>query len=423
VTEANVSTVICLAIAAKLVASAPRRDYGFSTRSAFASARTGTQVDAAYLIAVVVSGIAVSYAGVRAGLVFAILLQAGFIVGSRLVLPGNHDYLDLLVALLCLRLFDDPAGLAVALQLVTATVWIYAAFQKCYHNEFVDGSFFYVALQENSRRKSRQWWTKYAPAIPPIEGFYGPSDPVGRSFCRRVAVLVVAAEILFPSLALVATNSAMRVGALLCLAVPIGLLTGETNFLITNLVLMLAFVYPFQVATLRGAIGDPVVLGILLWCAVWPPIHAVLTRYYRFTSWKLAGWGMFATCLPTVEIIDSRGEPVRSRGFNSVQFAILSLCGYCRLHRLRKRVARAFFRLCRPGQVIGVLFRWYRCRGEECVTDCVLLLNTADAVTQRFCVSDPNSESELRTRLLGLCIMDGSGRTHNLQTARAGRVY
>jgi hypothetical protein len=34
---------------------------------------------------------------------------------------------------------------------------------------------------------------------------------------------------------------------------------------------------------------------IAAWLVVWPPVHMVLARAYGFSSWRFAGWGMYAT--------------------------------------------------------------------------------------------------------------------------------
>jgi hypothetical protein len=401
--ERELAVGISILVAGKVVANALRRDYGFTIRSALASARTPTQVDAAYLIALTVCLAVVWRTGVEAGLSFAILLQAGIIVGSRFVLPGNHDYLDLFAAVLCLRLMRQPDALFAALQTVTVSVWVYAAFQKLYHGEFVDGSFFYVALQENARYKHPQWWAKPLAlrAIPPIDGYFAQVNSAGQAFCRRLAILVVVAELLVPLVALMVNGTVWSFLLMLALAMPIVALTGESNFFITNAALGLAFLAPFRKAAWPAIASDPIALAIVAWCLLWPPAHAALVRRYRFTPWKLAGWGMFATAPPRVYVVDSRGVLIPAPAMASTQLSILTMCGYCRIRWLREYACRSFFRLYRKEKVKGVLFRWYRRRGERYVTECVWLCNAHDASPRTFEVADERAASDLNAFVLG----------------------
>lgn len=388
-------------LTAKILADTLRRGYGFDMPNVIGSARKPIEVDIVYLIALAACLVVVNKAGLAAGLLIAILIRLSHIISFRVVLPGNHVHLELLVAIICFRLLDQPGALPTVLQIVTASVWVYAAFQKVYHREFLDGSFFYTALQANSRRTNDQWWSKFIPRIPPLRGYYDAINPAGQEFCRRLAVGIVAVEFAFPLIALVATGTLPGFLIMLALSLPVGLLTRETNFMISNVLLSLTFLIPFDIGALSTIASDPVVLGIVVWCLIWPPVHAVLTRRYRFSSWKLAGWGMYATQIPRVEVVDPRGRLLTTQSGPPIPAAMLPICGASRIRWLREYTSRSFFRWCHKDPANGLLFRWYRQRQGRYVTECVWLPNQPGATPKTFEVSDKASVQELWRCLAG----------------------
>ena len=397
-------------LAAKILADTLRRGYGYDMPNVIASSRGPIEVDMAYFIGLAACLFVVHEAGVAAGLLIAILIRIAHIISLRVAIPGNHMHLELLVAIICFRLLDQPGALPTVMQIVIASVWVYAAFQKVYHREFLDGSFFYTAFQKNSKRANDQWWSKFVPRIQTMRGYYGVINPDGQQFFRRLAVSVVAVEFAFPLIALVANGTLQGFLLMLAMSLPVGLLTRETNFMITNVLLSLTFLVPFDIGALSMIASDHVVLGIVVWFLIWPPVHAVLTRRYRFSSWKLAGWGMYATQVPRVEVVDTQGRLLTTQPGSTIPTSMLPICGASRIRWLREYASRSFFRWDHKYPAKGLLFRWHRLRHGRYVTECVWLPNKPGATPVTFEVSDAASEQELRRCLVGSAPPDEAAR-------------
>lgn len=52
-----------------------------------------------------------------------------------------------------------------------------------------------------------------------------------------------------------------------------------------------------------------VVNGLLVLVTLWPPVHILLVQRFDLSSWKLAGWGMYATPRPDVFGMEIYGGP------------------------------------------------------------------------------------------------------------------
>lgn len=388
----EIGTTLAECIAAKLLADPLRRSYGFTAPNRFASARSPIQIDAAYVIAFGASLAVVCNVGARSALPVAVLMRLGAIVAARIVLAANHSFLELFVALLCLRLIDNPAAIAPALQALTVSVWVYAAFQKIYHRQFIDGSWFYLALQDGNVLPGRP---AFLPRIERMEGYYAPIQPSAQAMCGRFGRAVVIGEFLVPILGLSTSGSFSSVFLICLLTVPVGILAGETNFMITNVLLACGFIQRFDLRTLGAAVADPLVLAILAFCMFWPPIHAVLARRMQFSSWKLAGWGMYATLDPSVHIIQPDGSTVRMQpDLIHYQHWLLKAYGACRVRWVREFVWGSFFRWCHRTPTKGLVFRWQRKSGDKYVSTCVVMENRSGSRPITFDIYDERTKLE-----------------------------
>jgi len=396
----TITTWAVTIFAAKMMADPLRRTYGYATPNVIASATRSIETDAAFGIAFAAALFVTLHIGLPAALIVAILFRIGALVGDRVLLPGNHTYLELFVATVCLRLLDRPQELACVLQVATASVWMYSVYQKLYQREFHDGAFFYLTMQDP--RWSIGGWTKYLHRVPPLTGDYGPIDPASLTFCRRLALLVMATEGLTPIAAFAMSGTIWSPLLLLAISLPVGLLTSETNFMITNLLLAAMFLVPFSLSSLQSAMSDPLVAAIVIWLLVWPPVHAALARRLRFSPWKLAGWGMYSRQEARVDIVsgpDARLTPIWGP---AIPARLLREFGACRIEWLRATIHRIFFRWGHRGPADAVMFRWFRRRGDRFVTECVVLRRTPDADPRTFEVGDAASASELQRYLASL---------------------
>ena len=94
----------------------------------------------------------------------------------RLLIAANHYFIEFFAMLLVFRLYGMPGALSAAVQFLVVSVWVYAAFQKVYHRQFVSGLFFYVMFQDGSPSNR---WSGMAPWVRPLVGPSGPLDRAG----------------------------------------------------------------------------------------------------------------------------------------------------------------------------------------------------------------------------------------------------
>ena len=392
---AQIALWTAAALAVKMLADVIRRRYGFDTPGRLASARRSIETDAAYGIVLAIALFVVREIGLDAALIVVIVLRLAAIAGDRVLLPGNHTFLELFLAVVCLRLYETPVALASVLQVITVSVWFYAAVQKLYQREYLDGTYFYLTLSRVCWRLGT--WTAFLQTVPRIDGNYGALDASAQTFCRRLAVLVLIGEAVPPILAFAMTGSIWSVLLLLVVAVPVGVFTSETNFMLTNLLLAAVFLVPFDGSAFAGAWQDPVVAVVVGWCLVWPPIHAVLARRLRFSPWKLAGWGMYSRQKPRIDVVVPGGtlHPLP----DSMPARLVREFGACRVGWLRDAIRRHFFRWSWPDPASGLAFRWYQSRGDRYVTSGVLCENSAGTPVQPFEIVDEGSAAAFARQL------------------------
>jgi hypothetical protein len=395
----QIAVWVAIGLAAKILADVLRRRFGFEVPGRFASAGRGIETDLAYLIAFAIALFTVRQIGLHAALIIAVVLRLGDIAGDRVLLTSNHKFLELYMALVCLRLHDTPLALAAVLQVMALSVWLYAAFQKVYHREYHDGSYFYFMMQRARSRLGT--WTAYIQTVPAIEGYYGAIDAPAQVLCRRLAMLVVLTETVLPLLAFAASGTIWSTLLLLAVAMPVGLLTSETNFMITNVLLAAAFLAPFTTAALSRGLGDPVVATVVGWCLVWPPMHAMLARRLRFSPWRLGGWGMYARQVARIDIILPDGELKTLRG-PTMPAGLLREFGACRVDWLREALHRVFFRSGYTEPAHGLVFRWYRLRGDRFVTDGIVFPHPAGGAAQTFEIGDEPDAAAFRRYVASL---------------------
>ena len=364
------------------------------TGKAFAGIiRNPVTVDVLYLLWLAVCVATVNVVGIEAALPLTILLCAGSLFTADILVSANHSILELFILVLFLRLLDQPVVLASAIQLVTASVWLYAVVQKLYHGNYLDGWFLYVTFQKSSR------WARFHSKVPRLEGYYGLADARGRAYCRRMSLAVLATEAIPPLVALVASGTVWSVLLLVMVSFAVGVVSKETNFLITNLMAAAFFLIPFDASGLATIADDPIAAGVLVWLLVWPPAHAVLTRRLRFSSWKLAGWGMYATHEPAVEIVRPDGELLAAPTTPATPYRILQVCGACEIRWLREYAHRRYFRVCHKEPASALVFRWYRRRGDRYITSGVVIPNTPGAEATAFEICGEGGVAEFRRRI------------------------
>jgi hypothetical protein len=186
--------------------------------------------------------------------------------------------------------------------------------------------------------------------------------------------------------------------SLLAVAVPVGVVTGEMNFMITNVLLAASFLVMFEPAALLTGLRDPLVAAVVVWCLLWPPLHAILARRLRFSPSKLAGWGMYAQQEPRIDIVTTDGalKPLHD---SQIAAKLLHEFGACRIGWLRRAAHAYFFRWRYAAPAAGVVFRWLRYRGDRFVTSCVIVQGTAGASAVTLEIVDGATAAEF-TRLL-----------------------
>jgi hypothetical protein len=329
----------------------------------------------------------------------AILFRVAHLVARRVLTAINHSFLELLLLVILYSLWDRPAVLTAVLQVTLVSVWAYSVLQKLYHGEFSDGAFFYALMLR------WPWVVRLAPMVfvrrcapPRIEGYATAVDPCCLRAARRLSYAVLAGELVVPMVSLAFSGSATAVAAMTLLALPVGLITRELSFMATNLLVAPLFLIPFDARALLQVATSPVVVTILVWLVVWPPVHAVLARSFGFSSWRLFGWGMYATQLPSVLLIDGRGEIAELRaskgeGEASLGAALIVGFGACRIGMLRAFAWRAFFRANKRVPMAGVVLRWYRVCGDRVTSRYAVCPSGASDVVF-FDVEDEPSERE-----------------------------
>jgi hypothetical protein len=378
---------IAMGLAAKVLGDVCRRRYGFQTPGRLTSAGRGIETDLAYVLAYGTALLVVVNIGLHAALVVAVVLRLADIIGERVLLTSNHTVLELFLALVCLRLYETPVALAAVLQVMAVSVWLYAAFQKAYQGEYHDGSYFYLTLPYARSRLGK--WTPYLQRVPAIDQYYSAIDRSAQTFCQRLAILVLVTESVLPIVAFATSGTIWSALLLLAVAVPVGLLTSETNFMITNVLQAASFLVPFGMAAFLRGVSDPVVAGVVVWFLIWPPVHAVLARRLRFSPWRPGGWGMYSRQVPRIDVVLPDGA-LRAMRESTVPARLVRDFGACRIGWLRRGIHRVFFRWgCTDAE--GLVIRWYRRRQDRFVTHCVVFPRAPQAESTVFEICDEQS--------------------------------
>ncbi|WP_420130157.1 hypothetical protein [Longimicrobium sp.] len=397
----HLATWAATGLAAKILADVLRRAYGFDRPGRIASATRSIETDFAYALAFGAAMLVVRQIGLDAALLVAIVLRSSAIISERVLLPGNHTFLELYLAVVCLQLHETPVALAAVLQVMAVSMWAYAAYQKAYQREYLNGTYFYLTMRSEGWRLGT--WTSPIRQAPKIEGDYGPIDPAAQSVYRWMAVMVLVGETVPPILAFAVNGTIWSVLLLLTVALPVGLSSKETNFMITNLLVAAAFLVPFEGQAFLGALNDPVVAVVVVGlCLVWPPVHAALARHLRVSPWKLAGWGMYSTHKPRINVVVPGGELRPLRG--SIPGRIMIEFGACRIAWVRDAIRRYYFRWDWTEPATGMVFRWYRFDGGRYVTHCVVYENTPGAPVQTFDITDEAGTQAFHRHLRSLTL-------------------
>lgn len=266
----------------------------------------------------------------------ACLCRLALIAQIHILNVINHHLLEFLLLVLVFALHDEPAQMTAAIQVLVVSVWSFSVWQKVYHGEFVDGSFFYCTFARRAPRSP--WLGKRFRDLPPVRAPYHEVFPATMAWCRRVAWITLCAETLLPFVALAFSGTPLAVAVMLALSIPVGLISRELDFMVTNIILAAFFLAPFDAAALSAAIHAHVaVAAIFVWAAVWPPIHAIVTRKFRISSWRLFGWGMYATVQCEIYDIALDGT---LRPFRGPRPRVLCGFGECRIDAVRRFALR-----------------------------------------------------------------------------------
>jgi hypothetical protein len=249
----------------------------------------------------------------------------------------NHTFLESVMLVVIVVLRHEPEHLVSVLQLLFTSVWIYSVWQKLYHREFADGLVFYGMFAEHAERWRLFRWL--LPDIRPLPATYGALIPGALARCRQIAWLCMLGEMFLPLAALALSGSPLGVLCMLALIVPVGVISDEWDFMYTNAILTVSFFSAFQISDVLAAAEQHVVIAVILgWAAFWPIVHAILVRHFRISSWRLFGWGMYATTDSEVYEISSEGE---LRAYRGRRTGVLSGFGGCRIPAMRRLALRA----------------------------------------------------------------------------------
>lgn len=404
----GIATWAAIGLAAKMLADLLYDDYRVRRAYKGASVRAPNEVGLAYVAMLATMVLVTWQIGPAPALLLAVVVRIVQIFNWHILLTANHSLLELCVATVMLRLLKEPEVLLSTVQVMAATVWMYAALQKWYHGEFIDGSYFYLA----SRRSGPGGIARLRWIVAAHNRDEAEADVRSQVYSRRLALVVVATEVLVPMVAIATSGTVFSVGALLLVALPVAVISKETNFLLTNAILAACFFVPLEPSLVWRVADDRLAASILIWFLVWPPVHAVLTRRFRFNTWKLGGWGMYATSYPGIQVIGPTGELLSAPATRpAIPFGMVLVCGACECQWLRDYARRGFFRWCHTSPAAGLLFSWSRRRGDRYVASRVVVWNTPDSALAAFELKDEHDAAEFTKYLAsGASSLYGSSR-------------
>jgi hypothetical protein len=246
----------------------------------------------------------------------------------------NHHFLEFLLLLVVLVLHREPAQMASLIQVLLVSVWSFSIWQKLYRGEFADGSFYYCLFANRAPGLKLVLRPFAVGNVAPLGGSYHEVSQPALERCKRLAWVTIAIEIVVPFFALRISGTLLAVACMIALSVPVGLVSNEHDFLVTNMILAALFFAPFRLDhILEAAQNHVAVRGILLWAALWPVVHAVVGRRLRISSWLLFGWGMYATTPPAVYEIGTGGI---LRPYKGTRRNALRAIGDCKLAVARR---------------------------------------------------------------------------------------
>jgi hypothetical protein len=242
---------------------------------------------------------------------------------------GNHEYLELLLCLLCAALDsgDDKERLLMidAVRWMTCVILFWSGVQKMVHGFYFEGEYLAYSVSRDTYASVFSWLLP-ADELARLAAYdgsagTGPYVTQSRPFLL-VSNLTCVLEITLAPLFLlrVTPRSCARCGSLLAV---IESAARELFFFFVLLNMLLLFVEsdlnrrligPIAVIlgcmllVRMGAAGGDVQLTFalkkalvytaLVGLTLWPAVHIWLVKSYGVSAWKLGGWGMYATPRP-----------------------------------------------------------------------------------------------------------------------------
>lgn len=329
----------------------------------------------------------------------AILFRLAYLVERRVICAINHSFLELLLLVLILQLHDQPQSLIAILQLVIVSVWFYSVWQKIYQREFLNGAFLYVLMLTTHPailKLALGLQGRSYESIERLEGRFAKIDGDLLRFAKYLAFGVAAAEALVPLAAL--TGGPWAAVGMFLLALPVGLISGELSFMLTNMVIAVIFFIPFDPHAVWAVHTDPAVIVICAWLVAWPPIHAYVSRRLEFSSWRLFGWGMYATVEARVAAVTPAGDMHQASRTNDLGPWIMSGFGASRVGFLRRFAWKKYFDSDAADHRVAAVLSSYAIIADRLVSRCVVCdpsPSIEDGRMSRYEVHDDASERVL----------------------------
>jgi hypothetical protein len=267
----------------------------------------------------------------------------------------NHVFVEFLLLIVVAVMANDPVTLLSVLQVMVVTVWAYSVWQKLFHGQFLDGTVMYwlFAMQVSRSRLVRA----LIPDLRPLQPGYTPLIPSALRRCRLMARSALFGEAVMPLLAFALSGSPLAVVCLLALAIPVGVFSTEDDFMVTNVILSFAFLARFDPGHLTAVfITQPIVAAILAWGLLWPLIHPFVMRRLGISSWRMFGYGMYASIQWNAFEITRVGD---IRPFRGARVNVLSGFGASRSPLIRNLALSICFgrSVSLPEDVIGFCIR------------------------------------------------------------------
>lgn len=308
----------------------------------------------AYVVGVPVCA-AIAHLDLRIAALVALAGYLAYIWRAHLLSLINHVFVELLLLILVAVLADEPVRLMSVLQLLVVSIWLFSVWQKLWHGQFLDGMVMYwLFAMRVSRSRLIRW---LMPGLQPLQPGYTCLVPGVLWRCRLLAWWALFTEAFVPLVALAFAGTPFAVLCLVALAIPVAVLSTEDDFMVTNLILSCAFLVPFDAGQVAAAFTtQPIVAAILTWCAVWPLIHPFAMRRLGISSWRLFGYGMYASIQWNAFEITRDGQV---RPFRGTRVNVLSGLAASRSPFVRRLALSICFgrRVSLPADVIGFCIR------------------------------------------------------------------